>query len=126
VPIKEVRVNDAQYFVTLEDARAVVAVAPDMESLIRLDRDGLVVTARGEDCDFVSRAFAPKEGLPEDPVCGSAHLALAPFWAERLGRQRLHAMQLSHRGGNLYCAVNGAEVEIAGQCTPYMQGTIVF
>jgi PhzF family phenazine biosynthesis protein len=124
VPIFEVRVNGAQYFALLESEAAVAGIAPDMEALMRLDRDGVVVTARGEDCDFVSRAFAPKEGLPEDPVCGSAHLALAPFWASRLGKERLRALQLSPRGGELHCALEGDRVRLAGQCTLYMEGTI--
>jgi len=124
VPISEVRVNDAQYFALLESEAAVAGLAPDMPALMRLDRDGVVVTARGEDCDFVSRAFAPKEGLPEDPVCGSAHLALAPFWAGRLGKGRLRALQLSPRGGELHCALEGDRVRLAGQCTLYMEGTI--
>jgi PhzF family phenazine biosynthesis protein len=124
VPISEVRVNDAQYFALLESPAAVAGLAPDMAAVMRLDRDGLVVTARGEDCDFVSRAFAPKEGLPEDPVCGSAHLALAPFWAGRLGKDRLHALQLSPRGGELHCTLEGDRVRLAGHCALYMEGTI--
>jgi len=123
-PIAEVRANGAQYFAVLENAAAVASIAPDMDALMRLDRDGLVVTAPGDDCDFVSRAFAPKEGLPEDPVCGSAHLALVPFWAERLGKQNLRALQLSPRGGELHCTLQGQSVRLAGHCALYMEGTI--
>jgi len=122
--IAEMRANEAQYFALLDDEAAVTAVAPDMEALMRLDRDGVVITARGENCDFVSRAFAPKEGLPEDPVCGSAHLALAPFWSERVGKQRMQAVQLSPRGGELYCTLHDGDIQLAGQCVPYMEGTI--
>jgi PhzF family phenazine biosynthesis protein len=122
--ISEIRVNGAQYFALLENAAAVARVAPDMDALMRLDRDGLVVTARGENCDFVSRAFAPKEGLPEDPVCGSAHLALVPYWGERLGKRSLHARQLSPRGGELHCTLEGDSVRLAGRCAVYMEGTI--
>jgi len=122
--ILEVRANGAQYFAVLESAAAVARVAPDMDALMRLDRDGLVVTARSDDCDFVSRAFAPKEGLPEDPVCGSAHLALVPFWAERLGKRRMRALQLSPRGGELHCRLEGDAVRLAGRCALYMAGTI--
>lgn len=125
-PIEEIHVNGAQYFALLRDAATVAALAPDMNALMRLDRDGVVVTARGQDCDFVSRAFAPKEGLPEDPVCGSAHLALAPFWAERLGKRLMHARQLSPRGGELHCTLSGDEIELAGRCALYMAGTIAF
>ncbi len=125
-PIQDIRVNANQYFALLQDADAVRTVAPDMDALMRLDRDGVVVTAPGQDCDFVSRAFAPKEGLPEDPVCGSAHLALAPFWGERLGKQRMRALQLSPRGGELHCALDGAGIELSGECVLYMEGTIAF
>jgi len=91
---------------------------------MQVDRDGVVVTAPGRDCDFVSRAFAPKEGLPEDPVCGSAHLALVPYWSARLGRTEHLALQLSPRGGELHCSLRGDEVRLAGRCVLYMQGTI--
>ena len=124
LPVKEVRVNDAQYFALLEDEAAVARVAPDMDALMRLDRDGVVVTAPGRDCDFVSRAFAPKEGLPEDPVCGSAHLALVPYWSERLGKDRHRALQLSPRGGALDCALESDAVRLAGRCALYLDGTI--
>lgn len=124
VPITEVRANAAQYFAVLESQAAVERVAPDMDALMRLDRDGVIVTAPGEKCDFVSRAFAPKEGLPEDPVCGSAHLALVPFWSERLGRRRHCARQLSPRGGELQCALEGDSVRLAGRCHLYLEGTI--
>jgi PhzF family phenazine biosynthesis protein len=124
VPVAEVRVNDAQYFAVLEDAAAVARVAPDMDTLMRLDRDGVVVTATGGDHSFVSRAFAPKEGLPEDPVCGSAHLALVPYWSARLGKDEHRALQLSPRGGELDCALEGDQVSLAGRCALYMEGTI--
>jgi predicted PhzF superfamily epimerase YddE/YHI9 len=110
--------------VVMADAAAVAAIAPDMDGLMRLDRDGVVVTARGVDCDFVSRAFAPKEGLPEDPVCGSAHLALVPFWSERLGRRTHRALQLSPRGGELHCTLEDGRVRLAGRCALYLEGTI--
>jgi PhzF family phenazine biosynthesis protein len=124
VPLEEVRVNAAQYFAVLEDEAAVARVAPDMDALMRLDRDGVVVTAAGGDCSFVSRAFAPKEGLPEDPVCGSAHLALVPYWSARLGQERHRAVQLSPRGGELACALEGDQVSLAGHCALYMEGAI--
>jgi PhzF family phenazine biosynthesis protein len=123
-PITEVRANAAQYFAVLESQAAVASVAPDMDALMRLDRDGVIVTAPGEACDFVSRAFAPKEGLPEDPVCGSAHLALVPFWSERLGRRQHRALQLSPRGGELHCTLEGDSVRLAGRCVLYLEGTV--
>ncbi len=123
-PFLEVRATPAQYFVVMPDEATVAGLAPDMARLMALDRDAVIVTAPGRDCDFVSRAFAPKEGLPEDPVCGSAHLALVPYWSERL-QQRSHlARQLSPRGGELHCVLDGAEVRLAGRCVLYMKGMI--
>jgi PhzF family phenazine biosynthesis protein len=86
---------------------------------------GLIVTAPGDqDYDFVSRFFAPAMGVAEDPVCGSAHCALTPFWAQRLGKKRLHAYQASARGGTLLCTDEGATVRIAGKCALYLTGEI--
>jgi PhzF family phenazine biosynthesis protein len=124
VRFSEVRASDGQYFVLLEDEAAVSSVAPDMQGLMQLDRDGVIVTARGDQCDFVSRAFAPKEGLPEDPVCGSAHLSLVPYWSDRLGHTEHRALQLSPRGGELHCSLQGGNVRLAGACALYMEGTI--
>lgn len=124
VPISEVRVNQNQYFAILDKEATVTGLSPDMDEFMKLDRDGVIVTAPGEASQFVSRAFAPKEGLPEDPVCGSAHLALVPYWSERLKRNDHVALQLSPRGGELHCALQGDEVRLAGQCALYMQGTI--
>jgi PhzF family phenazine biosynthesis protein len=124
VAFTEVRVNQNQYFVVLEREADVASLAPDMDMLMKLDRDGVIVTAPGDHSQFVSRAFAPKEGLPEDPVCGSAHLALVPYWSDRLGRTEHLALQLSPRGGELHCSLRGDEVRLAGRCALYMQGTI--
>lgn len=124
VPLRDVRVNQNQYFAILDSEATVAALAPDMTALMQLDRDGVIVTAPGTASAFVSRAFAPKEGLPEDPVCGSAHLALVPYWSERLGRSEHVALQLSPRGGELHCALLGEEVRLAGRCALYLQGTI--
>jgi len=124
VSCSQVWASDGQYFVLLESEAAVSSLLPDMQRLMQLDRDGVIVTAQGERCDFVSRAFAPKEGLPEDPVCGSAHLSLVPYWSERLGKTEHRALQLSPRGGELHCSLLGQEVQLAGECTLYMEGTI--
>lgn len=124
VDFTEVRVNGNQYFVILEREADVAKLAPDMDGLMKLDRDGVIVTAPGDKCQFVSRAFAPKEGLPEDPVCGSAHLALVPYWSERLGRTEHLALQLSPRGGELHCSLHDNEVRLAGRCALFMEGTI--
>jgi predicted PhzF superfamily epimerase YddE/YHI9 len=84
----------------------------------------VIATAPGDDHDFVSRYFAPRHGIPEDPVTGSAHTNLTPYWAERLGKTSLRAAQLSARGGELHCTLDGDRVEIAGMAVLYMEGTI--
>ena len=100
------------------------ALKPDMTAVAALPLRGLIVTAPGEGCDFVSRFFAPAVGVPEDPVTGSAHCALTPYWAERLGKARLQARQLSWRGGALQLERRGGRVLIAGQVSLYMEGLI--
>lgn len=112
------------YLVLLADEVAVRALRPDMRHLERLDRRGVIVTAPGREADFVSRFFAPRCGIDEDPVTGSAHCVLTPFWAGRLGRQRLRAQQLSRRGGELWCELRGERVAIAGQAVQYLVGQI--
>jgi predicted PhzF superfamily epimerase YddE/YHI9 len=102
----------------------VAALRPDFAALSRLDR-AVIVTAPGEDgIDFVSRFFAPTKGIPEDPVTGSAHCTLIPYWAERLGKSRLRARQISARGGELTCVFAGERVTIGGRCVTYLEGMI--
>jgi PhzF family phenazine biosynthesis protein len=100
------------------------ALRPDMESLRRLDCFGVIATAPGDSADFVSRFFAPAAGLPEDPVTGSAHCTLVPYWARRLGLSRLHARQVSARGGELDCEDLGERVRIAGSAVLYLEGSV--
>lgn len=95
---------------------------PRMEALSGLDRSGVIVTAPGVDADFVSRFFAPALGVPEDPVTGSAHCTLAPYWAERLGKIELRARQISRRGGEVACEHRGDRVLIGGRATLYLAG----
>jgi PhzF family phenazine biosynthesis protein len=103
----------------------VAALVPDMAALAAIDAPGIVVTAPGEgDIDFVSRFFAPRLGVPEDPVTGSAHCLLVPYWAGRLGRRELAARQISPRGGSLACRLDGDRVEMAGRAIEYLRGTI--
>lgn len=116
--------GDSNFLVLLEDAEAVRRLSPDLQQLRQIQRMGVIVTAEGEDCDFVSRYFAPSMGIDEDPVTGSIHCALTPFWAERLGREQLNARQLSRRGGQLRCRLAGDRVRIAGRVVPYMTGEI--
>jgi PhzF family phenazine biosynthesis protein len=97
---------------------------PDFITISRLEARGIIVTAQGKQVDFVSRFFAPRVGVPEDPVTGSAHTMLIPFWAKRLGRQTLRAKQLSARGGDLYCKLMGDRVAISGNAALYLTGEI--
>jgi len=112
------------YVALYDDEGAVRALAPDFRQLATLDNHGVIVTAPGKDCDFVSRFFAPKFGIDEDPVTGSAHCTLAPLWAGRLGKTSLRARQISHRGGELRCELAGERVRIGGQAAGYLEGEI--
>lgn len=119
-PPLEVLVAD-DYLVVVEDPEQVRQLAPEMAALSRLDRRGVCVTAPGsEGVDFVSRFFAPKYGIPEDPVTGSAHCMLTPYWAARLGKTRLQARQLSARGGDVLCELRGERVLLSGRAVTYM------
>jgi PhzF family phenazine biosynthesis protein len=111
-------------FAVVPDAAAVEALRPDLTMVAALGGRGLIVTAAGVDCDFVSRFFAPQVGVPEDPVTGSAHCALIPYWANQLGKTRLHARQVSARGGELWCELRGDRVGIAGHAVLYLRGEI--
>jgi PhzF family phenazine biosynthesis protein len=114
------------YLCVFESEEQVMALAPDMAKLAEMDRFAVIVTAPGSDCDFVSRFFAPSNGVPEDPVTGSAHCTLIPYWAEQLGKTKLFARQRSRRGGELWCELRGERVRIAGRAARYMQGVIEF
>ncbi len=102
------------------------AMRPDFGRLACLDCLGVIVTAPDDqgEADFVSRFFAPGAGVPEDPVTGSAHCTLLPYWAGRLGRDKLHALQVSDRGGELFCEMRDKRVLISGRCVDYLIGTI--
>ncbi len=100
-------------------------MSPDFEKLGQIrDCFAVIVSAPGDYADFVSRFFAPNAGIPEDPVTGSAHCTLIPFWAERLGKSKLHALQLSPRGGELHCEDMGERVKISGNAVLYLKGEI--
>ncbi len=102
----------------------VLSLEPDMAAVAELDARGVIVTAPGRDVDFVSRFFAPKVGIPEDPVTGTAHCALIPYWSARLGRRQLSARQLSARGGELWCQHCGERVRIGGSAVTYLRGEL--
>jgi PhzF family phenazine biosynthesis protein len=121
----QVWTSATNYMALLDDARTVRELAPDLSALARLDRTGVVVTAAGDDgYDCVSRYFAPAKGVPEDPVTGGAHCALAPYWAQRLGKTGIRAFQASRRGGEITCRVAGDRVELEGRCVFYLEGEI--
>jgi PhzF family phenazine biosynthesis protein len=112
------------YLVRYETEEQVRNLSPNMEQLKTVDRFAVIVTAPGTDCDFVSRFFAPAKGVNEDPVTGSAHCTLIPYWAEKLSKTTLFARQVSPRGGELFCELKGDRVEIAGRAIPFLKGTI--
>jgi PhzF family phenazine biosynthesis protein len=120
----EVLADRHNYLARLESARHVRELAPDLAAIAKLDRSGAIVTAAGDGngFDFVSRYFAPAKGIPEDPVTGGAHCALAPYWASVLGKTELRAVQASARGGELVCRVLGDRVELEGSCIFYLEG----
>jgi PhzF family phenazine biosynthesis protein len=114
------------YLVVVDQAEQVRALSPDMAALAKLDAGrGTIVTAPGEgDVDYVCRTFLPSAGIDEDPATGSIHCILAPYWAVRLGKDRLRAQQLSVRGGTMECKIDGDRVKIAGTARLYLHGTL--
>jgi predicted PhzF superfamily epimerase YddE/YHI9 len=121
-PLEVLRARDhVAVYGTEADVRA---LRPDFERMKTLPGLGVIATAPGSDCDFVSRFFAPGAGIPEDPVTGSAHCTLVPYWAQRLGKDRLHARQVSPRGGELFCEARGERVSLGGRAVLYLEGSI--
>ena len=110
------------YLVVYDSEQIIQSLKPNMNLLMDLDALGVIITSVGERSDFVSRFFAPKVGVPEDPVTGSAHSTLIPFWSEKLGKKKLHAFQVSSRGGELFCEDLGQRVKIAGNAVQYLEG----
>jgi len=123
VPREVLRARD--HLVVYGSAAEVAALDPDLAALAKVDCWAAIVTAPGESgIDFVSRFFAPAQGVPEDPVTGSSHCTLVPYWARRLDKTKLEARQLSRRGGALSCALDGDRVSIAGRAVLYLEGQI--
>ncbi|WP_053123425.1 PhzF family phenazine biosynthesis protein [Pseudomonas sp. P1.31] len=114
-----------ELFVVLESEQAVLDCKPDMVALAKLPWLGAIVTARGDQHDFVSRYFAPAIGINEDPVTGSTHCSLIPYWSKRLGKSSLTACQRSARGGELFCRLEGERVKIGGHATLVASGTLI-
>jgi PhzF family phenazine biosynthesis protein len=124
VAVDETLTSRIGYLLATMSESAVRSASPDMQRMAELECRGVIVTARGSDCDFVSRFFAPQLGVPEDPVTGSAHCVLTPYWVGRLGKKILNARQLSARGGKLRCELRGERVLLAGRAVLYLQGFI--
>ena len=122
VPKSVLRSRD--YLVVYSSEAEVAALEPDFRAIAALDVHAVIATARGDDSDFVSRFFAPSVGVDEDPVTGSAHCTLIPYWADKLGKHELFARQISRRGGELYCELAGDRVRIGGTAVLYLQGEI--
>ncbi len=109
--------------IELKDEAAVRTCSPDF-TLMKKIGEKVIITAKGDKVDFVSRFFAPIAGIDEDPVTGSAHSQLIPYWAEKLGKTKMHALQLSPRGGELWCEFLGDRVIMAGECVFFMKGEL--
>lgn len=120
--IKEVY-KSRDYMVVLETEEEILNLKPNMEQLKKLD-SFVIVTAKGREADFISRFFAPNAGIDEDPVTGSAHCTLVPYWKKVLNKNEFTALQLSQRGGKLYCADLGDAVKISGEVVVYLEGYI--
>lgn len=115
---------DDNYYLVYRDEEEVRALKPDMAALLPLHPHGVVATARGRVADLVSRYFAPSYGIPEDPVTGSTHSGLTPYWAQRLDKSELYARQVSARGGELFCRLASDHVSIAGRARLYLEGEV--
>ena len=116
--------SSADYMAVLENEDDVAALKPNFNTLSKLDLRGVMVTAKGKDVDFVSRFFAPRYGINEDPVTGSAHCALTPYWAGKLNKTKLSARQVSKRTGHIECELKGSRVLLSGKAVKYMEGKI--
>lgn len=116
--------EDPNYYVILKTEEEVREIVPDLNTLACFHPYGVVVTGPGDKADIVSRYFAPSFGIPEDPATGSIHSALIPYWADRLGKPDIHALQASQREGDLYCRLQGDRVRIGGNAVKYLTGTV--
>lgn len=124
-PYVEIYESDLDYLILLEDENKVVQTQVDLKALAKLPKRGLILTSGSAEADFYSRCFYPRHNIAEDPVTGSAHCVLAPFWAERLDKKSLHAIQGSYRKGEVYCEVLDDRVYLSGHCKWYSKGYLV-
>jgi PhzF family phenazine biosynthesis protein len=121
---KEILKGKTDHVFVYEHEDNIRNIHPDLNAITKVKGRGVIITAKGEEVDFVSRFFAPQSGIPEDPVTGSAHTTLTPYWAEKLGKKEMSAIQLSGRKGYLKCKFLGDRVEISGEGKLYMTGEI--
>jgi PhzF family phenazine biosynthesis protein len=124
VKAMEVYKGKTDYIAVIASESEVVNLQPNLAEIAKLDARGLIVTAKGDQVDFVSRFFAPQSGIDEDPVTGSAHTSLSPIWAKKLGKNNFVAKQLSKRGGHLVCEFNNERCLIGGKAKLYLTGEI--
>lgn len=123
-PAEVLRIPGATCLAVLDSEQSLRGLSPDMAALSALPERMTIVTAPGDRVDFVSRCFAPSAGIDEDPVTGSAHTTLVPYWSQRLGKTELHAIQASARGGELFCADRGERIAIAGRAAIRSKGRL--
>ena len=121
-PLEVLKSRD--YLVLYRSEKEVRSIRPKFDKLAEVDALGIIITSEGDHSDFVSRFFAPQAGINEDPVTGSAHATLIPFWAKRLNKNSLHAFQVSERQGELFCGYQGDRVSIGGRAVTFLRGTI--
>lgn len=121
-PLETYKSDD--YLLVVESEEIVQNLQPNLLKVAEVEARGVMVTAPGKEVDFISRFFAPQSGINEDPVTGSAHTVLIPYWAKKLGKTELTARQISPRGGNLFCTLVGDRVEISGKAITYLIGEI--
>jgi predicted PhzF superfamily epimerase YddE/YHI9 len=121
---KELFLNERTWLCVYETEDEVRALSPDFSALAKVTPGRFIPTAPGKDCDYVCRFFAPDAGVNEDPVTGSAQCTLVPYWAQRLGKTQLHSLQVSTRGGELWCELAGDRVRIAGHSSLYLKGLV--
>ncbi len=114
----------SDYLVVLENEQQLKEIQPDFSHWLNLDLRGVILTAQGTDYDFVSRCFFPKLGVNEDPVTGSAHCQLVPFWSDQLNKTEFHALQASNRTGKIKCELKSNRVLLTGRCVDYLVGEI--
>ena len=122
----ETYIGDINMFAVFDGGTNIKDIQPNFDEIKNLDGQGLIISSTDKEFDFVSRYFCPKYGINEDPVTGSAHTTLIPYWAEKLGKDKLHAKQVSQRGGELFCENLDNRVLIGGEAKIYMRGEIEF